>query len=380
VLAWYDDRNGDNINEVYVNRITSQGVVTMETNGSLVTTDTGNQQYNPQLAVDPVLQKVYVFYKLTDAGQNNNALGAQQLNFTGERQWGNTGILPEHMSLNVIMPQYAFVSDAGVICVYQRGDVPSSDITTTLRVRCFNPQGLNAWEDDYHYLASNSSAKLHYDFDSFSSEWFAGIWEQGTADYDTYAMRMNSDGSLGVFYAPPQNLSAEVIGNDITLTWQPPDTDMPLLRYYIYYNDSQLPDNPELSTSWTFTDWTPQSGSFYVTARYMDGSDSAPSNTVTVSIVANEDEVVPAITENIRIYPNPLNNSTAVKWFSSKAASAVLTVYNMKGQKLESRIIQTTKDSWNETLWNASGYSNGVYLLRLNTGTDVLNHKAMILK
>lgn len=380
VLAWYDDRNNDMVNEVYASRITSQGWVTMDTNGSLVTTATGNQQYNPQIAVDTAEETVYVFYKITDANQNNNSLGAQQLDYSGVRQWSDAGIQLEGLSLHVIMPHYACVSDAGVICVYGRGDVPSSDATTALRVRCLDTQGASVWESDYQFLASNSTSKLHYDFDSFGSSWFAGIWEQGTSSNDSHAMRMNSDGSLGQFYAPPQNLSAEVIGHDITLTWQAPVTDLPLQRYYIYYNGFPLPDNPGLNTSWTYTDWTPQTGSFYVKARYLDGSDSAPSNTVTITIVANEDEVLPAIADQMQVYPNPLHNSAAVRWFSSKAASAVLTVYNMKGQKLESRSIEAAKASWNETLWNASAYANGIYLLRLQTGTQVLNHKVMILK
>lgn len=365
VLAWYDDRNNDMINEVYVSHITHLGNVTTETNGSAVTIDTGNQQYNPQITVDAEQQKVYVFFKITDANQNNNALGAQCLSFTGEKLWGDSGLQPETLSLFTIMPHFATISTEGIVCVYEKGRVASSDLSPQLRVRCFTEAGGNAWDQEFKYLASNTDPKLHYSFAAHGTEWFGGVWEQGTSNYDTYAMRMNADGSLGVFYAPPTNLVADVQNTTIHLTWDAPATSMELSRYRIFFNGIELGINPLLATEWTFENWNMGSGGFFVVAQYSDGTISSSSNVVYITIVANSDISIPQLEPAISVYPNPMGQSANITWNTKLDASSQLSIYNLKGQLVER--VQLSPHAKSEYLWDASAHTKGIYLISMDT-------------
>ncbi len=379
VLAWYDDRNADNINEIYVSRITSDGTVSTTTNGSLITTDTGNQQYYPAIAVDPVQENIFVFYKFTDAAQNNSGLAAQRLDFSGNRFWGESGLVSEVMSAYVASPQYAALSELGVTCVYFYGTEPSSDTNLQLRARCFRTTGANAWTEDYKFMASNVTPKLHYDFDSFGNDWIAGIWEEGFSGYDIYAMRLNSDGSLGMFYPAPTNLTAVQNGeHSMLLEWTAPAIDLVPTNYQITINDTENITIDGDITNYTMTDLPLSTYTVYVKALYNGEHYSAASNIVTITIVANSDEAIPAVAEQLQISPNPARNMATVKWYGLQASPVRLSVYNLKGQKLESRMISNPTKGWNETHWNCDNYAQGIYFLRMETGKSILTKKVVI--
>ncbi|HNT52766.1 MAG TPA: hypothetical protein PKH19_05135, partial [Candidatus Syntrophosphaera sp.] len=93
VLAWYEDRENDMDTDIYAQRVTASGAVSMPANGALVSVDPANQQYYPQVTVDRENQQIYVFFRVTDANQNSWGLGRQMLDFAGNRMWGETAPL-----------------------------------------------------------------------------------------------------------------------------------------------------------------------------------------------------------------------------------------------------------------------------------------------
>ena len=376
VLAWHDDRNNDNVNEIYFSHVTASGSVTTDPDGTLITGATGNQQYYPHLAVDPAQSQAYVFYKFTDPDQNNSGLGAQLMSFTGARVWGDTGITLENMSPYVVNPQYAALMPTGATCIYQYGAAPSSDVNLHVRARCLSPTGSSAWSSDYVSVATSNTSKMHFDCDLAPGGWKVVVWEDGNSAYDTYGMRLNHDGSIGMFFAPPENLSAEIVGStSVQLFWElPPVGGINTIN--VYRNGNFVTSVPGTATSYLFENLPAGTHSFMVQATYYAGN-SAYSNVVTVTIVSNEDELVPPPSEQLVLSPNPFQASLSIRWFEPKAALATLRIYNLKGQLVETLKPSSVAPGWNETAWNSTAYAPGIYLLRLETGNHTLNRKIL---
>ncbi|NQU35477.1 MAG: T9SS type A sorting domain-containing protein [Bacteroidetes bacterium] len=84
----------------------------------------------------------------------------------------------------------------------------------------------------------------------------------------------------------PQNLTADVVGQDVTLTWDPPATGT-VFTYYTFRNDELLGISPEL----TFEDYIELPGTYNYTVKafYLESGLSAPAGPVEVIISGGTD-------------------------------------------------------------------------------------------
>ncbi|MDY0152140.1 MAG: T9SS type A sorting domain-containing protein [Candidatus Cloacimonas sp.] len=379
VLAWHDDRNSDNMTEAYVARVAGDGSISMPANGALVTNATGMQQYNPVITVDTESERVYVFFKATDPDQIQTGICRQLLDFNGDRLWGESGEMMIPLSTYITMPLYAYQGYYSVVVVYEEGDIPGNDQSMHLKASCFYHTGFSIFSATP--IATNSTAKLHFDFASHPDNWISLVWEEGTSGNDIYGMRLNRDGSLGMDYPAPLELSATLVSpTEILLSWLTPYVNYPPLNYQIYMNGELLTTVEGSQFEYTVTGLTPGSYSFYVIAVYPENHNSEPSNTAEIVVVSNSDEHLPQPGLQLSIWPNPVSQQGEIRFFSKDTAPANIAVYNLKGQKVQQLPVTNTKTGWNELSWQPnSKLPAGIYFLRLNTDTEV-TVKKLILK
>ena len=67
-------------------------------------------------------------------------------------------------------------------------------------------------------------------------------------------------------------------------------------------------------------------------------------------------------------YPNPFNPSTLIKYNIGKDSHVNLTIYNALGQKVETLVNEFKPAGQYEIKFNASGYSSGIYIARIESG------------
>lgn len=79
------------------------------------------------------------------------------------------------------------------------------------------------------------------------------------------------------------------------------------------------------------------------------------------------------------IYPNPSNGNFSLKLSGSNAERAQVEVYNLVGQKLYTTTIDMPGGMFTKEL-QLSDVANGVYLLKISAGDQVLTQKIMITK
>ena len=85
-----------------------------------------------------------------------------------------------------------------------------------------------------------------------------------------------------------------------------------------------------------------------------------------------------------RIYPNPFNPSTTIRFDIPNSLEIMqptsLLVYDVSGRYLLTLLDQPMKPGYHEITWNPNGFSSGVYLVKLKTGTQTSTQKVTYVK
>jgi len=77
-------------------------------------------------------------------------------------------------------------------------------------------------------------------------------------------------------------------------------------------------------------------------------------------------------------YPNPFNPTTTINFTLANTSNVKLIVYNILGQKIATLIDTRLVAGAHTVLFDASKYSSGVYIYRLEAG-DFRSSKKMVL-
>ena len=159
-------------------------------------------------------------------------------------------------------------------------------------------------------------------------------------------------------FAPVENLEAEVEIGAIILTWDAPEGAM---SYTIYRNGLEIVEVTEP----TYTDAVASEIHFTycVVANYQRGSSLPECIDVKAEMGIDENN------DDFVVYPNPANS---ILFVSCGDAEYSFVMYNGMGQVMVSGKAQGTEQI------NVSGMTEGVYFLRLTTGTQVRVEKVVV--
>ncbi|MDO9577301.1 MAG: T9SS type A sorting domain-containing protein [Candidatus Cloacimonadales bacterium] len=91
------------------------------------------------------------------------------------------------------------------------------------------------------------------------------------------------------------------------------------------------------------------------------------------------DEILPG-NIHLRNHPNPFNPVTTINYNLRQNTNVLLQVYNLKGQIIKTLVNQTQAAGQHSVSWNAVNRSSGVYIYRLQTGTQTATGKCLLLK
>jgi hypothetical protein len=136
--------------------------------------------------------------------------------------------------------------------------------------------------------------------------------------------------------------------------------------YNIYRNDALYDYVEEPTTEYIDVDVPIGQHTYYVTAVYDDG-ESDPSNTVTVDIITDIDEVSEI---QMLVYPNPASSRINI---SSEAEIISLELYTYLGQKVIS-----VEPGTAQTALDVSNREAGIYFLRIETERGSATRKITI--
>ncbi len=79
-------------------------------------------------------------------------------------------------------------------------------------------------------------------------------------------------------------------------------------------------------------------------------------------------------TSTVGIYPNPTNGVTTLNIKDETATEFVVNIYNVTGALVSSSTFALNGGELNENI-DLSSYVNGIYMIRISTGNDVITKK-----
>lgn len=95
---------------------------------------------------------------------------------------------------------------------------------------------------------------------------------------------------------------------------------------------------------------------------------------------AGLNEIAAKNVADVQVYPNPTNSQTTVNFNLTKGTQATVTIINGLGQKVETLNNGFMQAGVNKLSFDASSFSNGVYFLNINTGSESITHRFVVVK
>jgi len=176
----------------------------------------------------------------------------------------------------------------------------------------------------------------------------------------------------------PQNLSAQINGNYVDLSWSPCSAS-DLMLYNIYRGVRKDTAAAEYlysvdGSKTTFSDSSlTTSGKYFYWVSALDivGNESDLSFSDSVDIHLTDINLpLKTVVDKFYLhqnYPNPFNPVTTIEYQLPQISQVDLSIYNLLGQKVATLVSEKQPSGSYEVEWDASGYSSGVYLYRLRT-------------
>ena len=82
--------------------------------------------------------------------------------------------------------------------------------------------------------------------------------------------------------------------------------------------------------------------------------------------ISEKDILIPENYNMSQNYPNPFNPVTTIKYRLPEVSNVELSIFNALGQKLATLVSTLQEPGEYNLLWDASGFSSGIYYYRIN--------------
>ena len=122
--------------------------------------------------------------------------------------------------------------------------------------------------------------------------------------------------------------------------------------------------------------------------KLFGGDDNSSSidlqTSASATIAASRDVLIesrrlPLHYELMQNYPNPFNPSTIIRFALPDEQRVAVDVYNARGRLLKTLVDKTMTAGEHSLLFDATGYSSGIYIYRLRAGGFVQSKKMVVL-
>lgn len=391
LIAWHDDRDNNNLQSAFVQRVSSNGTLYFPVNGAEASLLSNRHKFNPVAAFDNTNGDTYLFWKETEPNQNQNGITGQKFASNGTRQWTDNGKIFKDLSApNTISISYltAEMGNGRAYLFYLEGN--SSGLNDKVEGFACDGSGNFLWPGNFTVLSNPTSDKLQLvsTVDVYKNCKLA--WGDNRLDASgIYAQDINPNGELGNSVVPVElvSFSADVLENSVVLNWVTA-TEINNLGFEIEHsinnqNFRKIGFVPGSGTtaemrSYSFVVQNVSSGIQYYRLKQVDFSGS--------STLYNSIEVTVPMPDNFVLYqnhPNPFNPSTTISFSLPVEADVTVRLFNMLGQEITKISEGSFAAGIHNINFDAQNLSSGVYVYTLETagvnGAGFKSTKKMLL-
>ena len=96
--------------------------------------------------------------------------------------------------------------------------------------------------------------------------------------------------------------------------------------------------------------------------------------------IAFANKVVPSKFVLLAPYPNPFNPTTTIRFNLPEAGKVSLVIYDVTGREVASLVNGHLSPGEHQAVWNAEGFSSGIYFARSDNGKMRMTQKLLLIK
>jgi hypothetical protein len=100
----------------------------------------------------------------------------------------------------------------------------------------------------------------------------------------------------------------------------------------------------------------------------------------TTDVKEEYDTPIPTKLSISQNYPNPLNSSTVIEFIIPKPAHITLSIYDLLGRRVAMLVDKEKQAGRHKAIWNASGFSSGVYIISLSDKLEFVTKRIVLIK
>ncbi len=381
-ITWHDDRDMNNISQVYLQHVLNDGSLGYAQDGIEVSTRPSRQRYISAISFNQENQKVSVFWRETNIDQNIDGIYAQQFDLEGNPQWDANDVQICPFGGNMFYLIGVQQSQNNIIVFYEES-FPSSAINNMLKAKAINQDGEFVWSPEESTICSVESEKIHPNIGNLTQNQWVLAWEdRRNESTDIYAQNINISGELGNTVSP-SGISGQITLNEGTANIQEANL---VIAGTTYHPDETGNYSVELDPE-TYT----------VTCSLEGYEDFTQENVVVTAeefttlniemqiIVPNNDPSVNTITSLIGNYPNPFNPKTQISFNLRTSGLVSIKIYDIKGQRVNTLINDVLSAGNHAIVWtgldsNNRKVSSGIYFYRMKSGNYTSTKKMILLK
>ncbi|QQS35875.1 MAG: T9SS type A sorting domain-containing protein [Ignavibacteriales bacterium] len=402
IIAWHDDRDQNNLQSAFVQRVSSAGTLYFPVDGAEASLMGSRHKFNPVATINPSTNETFIFWRETDNNQNFDGITGQKLSSNGSRLWTDNG--------KIFRDLLSATTDGLSSLNIQRGSdrtymmyTKNNGSVVNQQVEAFacNDNGDYIWSGNTVTMSTVSSEKLQMvsTVDVFGN--CKAVWgDRRTGAQGIYAQDINMNGQLGNPIVPVElvSFSASVVNDDVHLGWVTASEtnnfcfdierkQMASLQstagselWEIIGNVAGNGTTTEVN-SYSFVDNSVFPGKYQYRLKQFDFDGSFEySNIIEVEInFINEF----ALEQN---YPNPFNPSTTIYYTVADAyfASGVpvsLLVYDILGNEIATLVSDIQMPGAYKINFDAgNSLASGIYYCRLQAGSFSKTIKMNLIK
>ncbi len=189
-ITWQDERTGNNLYDIYAQRLDENGNALWDDNGSIVC-DATEMQVIPQIASDGA-NGAFITWVDTRPGGSNRDIYAQLINSSGDPQWtlNGIGICTQGSDQTFVRIISDNAGNATILWEDSRttGDIYAQRVNTT---------GIVQWAANGAPIVQTSAGKSYAELTNDGNGGAIIAWAQGNPNQrDIYAQHINSSGDL----------------------------------------------------------------------------------------------------------------------------------------------------------------------------------------
>lgn len=389
IIAWHDDRDQNNIQAAFAQRVKSDGSISYTVNGIELAADNGQHKFNPVISFDPADQNLFSFWLETDGNQNSHGVSGQMVNASGSLQWGAAGKVFKPLSAPFTTSLSSFNTFYGasrIYAFYLNGSTGGNN--NSVEGFAVNTNGDFQWTGDFVTLSAQSASKL---------QMTGGIDPMGNSKLVWGDTRLGDAGIYGQDISPAGQLGNPVIPVELVsfrgwfeqgavlLTWSTA-TETNNSFFTIERrenNETGWLEAGRVNGAGTTTEQVQyefreqvSAGKYTYRLRQTDYDGSVHFSPEIEVDAAGPDEFM--LYQN---YPNPFNPSTVITFTLPAAGQVSLKLYDMLGSEIALLAQGIYSAGRHSVSLNAESLSAGVYYYRLSDGSgNVMTRKLMLVK